>query len=153
MIQKYEGFFSNLFKKKVVDPVKNTPSISYDEIVEFINDSFIELIDNGYTVKNKYMVDPYVQITKHPHIKGRLRQDKDIPYKLIDIKGDILSFHDRLKDYGVISIEYAFVYENDKGGLSIDYPKYEELDNGLYDNREVNIFTINFKISNFSQYY
>jgi hypothetical protein len=144
MIQKYEGFLSNLFKKKPVEPVKE-PSISNEKLVELSNDSFIELVDDGYTVKNRYMDGPYVQITKHSFYRsGRIRQDKDIPYKFIDVKADVLAFHRRLKDYD-IDIEYSFVYENDKGGLSCDYPKYEDFEKGDYDNREVSILTIYIK--------
>ena len=140
MIQKYEGFLSNLFKKKPVEPVKN-PLIRDEKLVELGNDSFIELVDYGYTIKirNKSWDDPYVQITKH------LRSREDSPYKFIDVKDYVLSFYDRLKDYGDININFAFVYENDKGGLSCDYPKYEDFEKGDYDNREVSILTIYIK--------
>ena len=123
------------------------------------NDSFIELVDDGYTVKNRYMdgplirlpVSPYVQITNGPYVQitkhsfyrsGSL--GNCIPYKFIDVKADVLAFHSRLKDYD-IDIEYSFVYENDKGGFSCDYPKYEDFEKGDYDNREVSILTIYIK--------
>ena len=141
MIQKYEGFLSNLFKKKV-EPNK-TPLISYESIVELSNDSFIDLTDRGYTIKTKYNLNEeiYTQITKHTFYRSGRIQQKDIPYKFIDVKDDLLSFSDRLKDYGV-DVEYSFVYEDDKGGLSLDSPKYEDFDKGDYDNREVSILTI-----------
>ena len=141
MIQKYEGFLSNLFKKKV-EPNK-TPLISYESIVELSNDSFIDLTDRGYTIKTKYNLNEeiYTQITKHTFYRSGRIQQKDIPYKFIDFKDDVLSFSDRLKDYGV-DVEYSFVYEDDKGGLSLDSPKYEDFDKGDYDNREVSILTI-----------
>ena len=141
MIQKYEGFLSNLFKKKV-EPNK-TPLISYESIVELSNDSFIDLTDRGYTIKTKYNLNEeiYTQITKHTFYRSGRIQQRDIPYKFIDVKDDLLSFSDRLKDYGV-DVEYSFVYEDDKGGLSLDSPKYEDFDKGDYDNREVSILTI-----------
>lgn len=141
MIQKYEGFLSNLFKKKV-EPNK-TPLISYESIVELSNDSFIDLTDRGYTIKTKYNLNEeiYTQITKHTFYRSGRIQQKDIPYKFIDVKDDVLSFSDRLKDYGV-DVEYSFVYEDDKGGLSLDSPKYEDFDKGDYDKREVSILTI-----------
>ena len=141
MIQKYEGFLSNLFKKKV-EPNK-TPLISYESIVELSNDSFIDLTDRGYTIKTKYNLNEeiYTQITKHTFYRSGRIQQKDIPYKVIDVKDDVLSFSDRLKDYGV-DVEYSFVYEDDKGGLSLDSPKYEDFDKGDYDKREVSILTI-----------
>ena len=112
MIQKYEGFLSNLFKKKnePVKPIVRTPLISYESIVELSNDCFIELQDRGYTVETKYDLneDIYVQITKHTFYKsGRVRPE-DIPYKFIDVKDDVLSFHDRLKEQNV-DIGYSFV--------------------------------------------
>jgi hypothetical protein len=147
MIQKYEGFLSNLFKKKN-EPVKSivrTPLISYESIVELSNDCFIDLQDRGYIVKTKYDLneDIYVQITKHTFYKsGRVRPE-DIPYKFIDVKDDVLSFYDRLKEYDSnIKFSVAFVYENDKGGLSCDNPKYNDFEKGDYDNREVSILTI-----------
>jgi hypothetical protein len=142
MIQKYEGFLSNLFKKKSVEKVRK----NYKDIVELSNDCFIELQDIGYTVETKYDLneDIYVQITKHAFYKsGRVRPE-DIPYRFIDVKDDVLSFHDRLKEQN-IDIGYSFVYENDKGGLSRDNPKYEDFEKGDYDNREVSILTIYIK--------
>ena len=141
MIQKYEGFLSNLFNKKV-EPNK-TPLISYESIVELSNDSFIDLTDRGYTIKTKYNLNEeiYTQITKHTFYRSGRIQQRDIPYKFIDVKDDLLSFSDRLKDYGV-DVEYSFVYEDDKGGLSLDSPKYEDFDKGDYDKREVSILTI-----------
>ena len=148
MIQKYEGFLSSLFKKKD-EPVKTTvrtPLISYDGITELSNDSFIDLTDRGYTIKTKYDLNDelYVQITKHAFYKsGRVRPE-DISYKFIDVKDDVLSFHDRLKEQN-IDIGYSFVYENDKGGLSCDNPTYDDFEKGDYDNREVSILTISIK--------
>ena len=109
------------------------------------NGSFQELIDSGYTIENVQnyswfrdedlnVPNPYIQITKQC-------RRKEIPYKFIDVKDDVLSFHDRLKDYGV-SINFTFVYENDKGGLSRDNPLYEDFERGDFDNREVSILTI-----------
>lgn len=71
------------------------------------------------------------------------RRKQDISYKFIDVKDDVLSFSDRLKLYD-IDVEYSFVYENNKGGLSLDRPTYEELERGDYDNREVSILTLRF---------
>ena len=141
MIQKYEGFLSNLFKKKV-EPNK-TPLISYESIVELSNDSFIDLTDRGYTIKTKYNLNEeiYTQITKHTFYRSGRIQQKDIPYKFIDVKDDVLSFHDRLKEQN-IDIGYSFFHEHDKGGLSCDNPKYEDFDKGDYDKREVSILTI-----------
>lgn len=132
MIQKYEGFLSNLFKKKP-EPVK----INHDMIIELSNDCFLELEDRGYKVKTKYDLNNelYTQITKDVIVRGR-------GYNFIDIKDDVLSFYDRLKDYGDVNIIFAFVYDNDKGGLSCDQPKYEDFEKGDYDNREVIILTI-----------
>jgi hypothetical protein len=140
MIQKYEGFLSNLFKKKP-EPVK----INHDDIIELSNDCFIELKDRGYQVRTKYDLNNelYTQITKDVTLRGR---GSEVPYNFIDIKDDVLSFYDRLKDYGVVNINFAFVYENDKDfGLSCDHPQYEEFEKGDYDNREVSILTITFK--------
>jgi len=134
-LKTHEGFF-DFFKKKV-----NKKSIDYNQINDLVNDSFLELIDNGYTVKNGHMGYPYIQITKHPYINGRLFKKKDIPYKFTDVKSDVLSFYDRMKSHGV-DINFAYVYENDKGGLSIDKPTYQELESGLYDNRDVSILTL-----------
>jgi hypothetical protein len=143
MIQKYEGFLSNLFKKKSVEQVRKNHDYKY--IVELSNDSFIDLTDRGYTIKTKYDLndDLYVQITKHAFYKsGRVRPE-DIPYKFIDVKDDVLSFYDRLKEYDLnIKFSVSFVYENDKGGLSCDYPTYDDFEKGYYDNREVSILTI-----------
>ena len=141
MIKKYEGFLSNIFKKKVEllplwEPKK--PLISEEDIIKFSNEYFIELIDKEYTIKTKHDLNDelYVQITKQ-------RRRQDIPYKFIDVKDDVLSFSDRLKLYD-INVEYSFVYENNNGGLSLDSPKYEELESGDYDNREVSILTLRF---------
>ena len=139
MIKKYEGFL-DLFKKKSKDkyldkPIRNR--VNGDKIIELIDDSFIELVDNGYTVKNNYFYESYVQITKH----NGIRKNRDIMYRFLDVKDNVLSFCDRLKQYD-INIDFGFVYENDKGGLSILKPTYEELDGGLYDNREVCILTL-----------
>jgi hypothetical protein len=138
MIQKYEGFLSNLFKKKPV--VK----INHDSIIELSNDCFLELEDRGYKVKTKYDLNNelYTQITKDVTLRGR---GSEVPYNFIDIKDDVLSFYDRLKDYGDVNINFAFVCNNDKGGFSCDYPKYEDFEKGDYDNREVTILTISFK--------
>jgi len=132
-----EGFLSNLFKKKPV--VK----INHDSIIELSNDCFLEVKDRGYKVKTKYDLNNelYTQITKDVTLRGRV---SEVPYNFIDIKDDVLSFYDRLKDYGV-NINFAFVYENDKGGLSCDNPKYEDFEKGDYDNREVSILTISIK--------
>lgn len=136
MIQKYEGFL-NLFKKNKKS--SEVPSIGYEDMLKLSNDSFIELVDKGYTVKNKFNEgDPYVQITKH---RGSLQRSIEIPYDFIDVKDDVLSFTDRIKDHK-INVNYAFVYDNDMGGFSIDNPKYEDFENGDYDNRDVSILTI-----------
>lgn len=138
MIKKYEGFLSNIFKKKVEPKKPLNPLINEEDIVKFSNEYFIELIDKEYTIETKHDLNDelYVQITKQ-------RRKKDISYKFIDVKDDVLSFSDRLKLYD-IDVEYSFVYENNKGGLSLDRPTYEELERGDYDNREVNILTLRF---------
>jgi hypothetical protein len=141
MIQKYEGFLSNLFKKKSVEQVRKNHDYKY--IVELSNDSFIDLTDRGYTIKTKYDLNDelYVQITKHSFYRSGHIRPEDIPYKFIDVKDDVLSFHERLKEQN-IDIVYSFVYENDKGGLSCDNPTYDDFEKGYYDNREVSILTI-----------
>ena len=143
MIKKYEGFLSNIFKKKSVEQVRKNHDYKY--IVELSNDCFIEIQDRGYTVKTKYDLngDIYVQITKHTFYKSGHIRPEDIPYKFIDVKDDVLSFYDRLKEYDLnIKFSVSFVYENDKGGLSCDYPTYDDFEKGYYDNREVSILTI-----------
>ena len=104
MIQKYEGFLSSLFKKKV------RKNHDYKYIVELSNDCFIEIQDRGYTVKTKYDLngDIYVQITKHTFYKSGHIRPEDIPYKFIDVKDDVLSFYDRLKEYDLNSLIRRF---------------------------------------------
>lgn len=158
MIQKYEGFLSNLFKskdKKVKSDFrywkddKSPEKLRnyYVKVRELSNDCFIELEDRGYTIETKFDLNGtlYTQITKLKIEMGRF--NKEMSYNFIDIKDDILSFHDRLEDDkdGIGDIEYSFVYNNDKGGFSCDYPKYEDFEKGDYDNREVTILTISFK--------
>jgi len=58
----YEGFL-NFFRKK--DKIR-PKGADYDKVLELSSDCFVELVDKGYTVDNKYMENPYVQITKHP---------------------------------------------------------------------------------------
>jgi hypothetical protein len=137
MIKKYEGFFSNIFKKKEV----NKKDINYNEIVKISIETFTDLTDSGFSLKNSYDLNEnfYVQITKH----YRGRQHKDIPYKFIKVKDDVLSFYDRVKEIEPdCNIKFSFVYENKEGGLSSKSPKYEEFERGDYDNREVEILTI-----------
>lgn len=136
MIKKYEGFL-DFFRKKKPQPSK--VSINYNEVIQLTKDSFAELVDNGWTVNNKYMEFPYVQITKDKLIRRKVLQE--VPYKFIDVKDDVLSFCDRVMELGV-EIEIAYVYENDKGGYSKDEPTYEDFESGKYDNREVSILTI-----------
>jgi len=135
MIKTYEGFF-DIFKR---NKYTKTKGADYDKVLELSADCFVELVDKGYTVDNKYMENPYVQITRHPITRGR--KDKDYPYKFIDVKDDVLTFCDRLQELSV-SVNFAYVYANDKGGLSIDRPTYEEIESGTYDNREVSILTL-----------
>lgn len=143
-VKKYEGFL-NFFRKKDKTTIPDE-TISYDNVIELTKDSFIELVDKGYTVENKYMEFPYVQITKDGirvsmTNRGRVRNSIELPYKFIDVKDEVLSFCDRVMELGV-KIEIAYVYENDKGGYSSEKPTYEDLNNGLYDDREVSILTI-----------
>jgi hypothetical protein len=133
-----EGFFDIFKRNKYTKP----KGADYNKVIELSNDCFIDLTDSGYIVKNMFIHhgqdwEPYIQITKHHHGNKR----KDIPYKFIDVKDDVLSFCDRVKEYD-ISIEFAFVYENDKGGLSKDNPTYHDFNSGKYDDREVSILTI-----------
>ena len=130
-----EGFFDIFKRTKYTKP----KGADYDKVLELSNDCFVELVDKGYTVDNKYMENPYVQITKLPIIIGR--KDREYPYKFIDVKDDVLTFCDRVKELGV-HVNFAYVYANDKGGLSIDKPTYEEIESGVYDNREVSILTL-----------
>lgn len=136
MIKKYEGFL-DFFRKKKPQPSK--VSINYNEVIQLTKDSFAELVDNGWTVNNKYMEFPYVQITKHNERRRKVAVDN--PYRFIDVKDDVLSFCDRVRELDV-EVGFAFVYENDEGGYSKDEPTYEDFESGKYDNREVSILTI-----------
>lgn len=135
------------FEALEIEQPVNLLLISYDDIVKLSNDSFMELEDIGYTIKtNKidrsFLGYMFVQIFKQS--KRSHNQHFDNPYNFIDIKDDVLSFHDRLKEYNA-NIVYSFVYENDEGGYSLDRPTYEDFEMGVYDKREVSIFTIYIK--------
>lgn len=154
MIKTYEGFF-DFFKKKKVDisddiDENKLPSITHTKILEISEEVFNELKDRGYTIKLTHdswssQDESYVQITKHPFKRrGGLDQSTDIPIKFIDIKDDVLTFNDMIMEYNV-DISYAYVYENDRGGLSKDEIKGLDFENGSYDDRYVNILTIYIK--------
>lgn len=132
-----EGFF-DFFKRKKKVEVERKP-IDYNEIKDIVRDSFVDLTDTGYTVKTKVMDNLYVQITKHNERRRKVAVDN--PYKFIDVKDDVLSFCDRVRELDV-EVGFAFVYENDEGGFSKDKPTYEDFESGKYDNREVSILTI-----------
>lgn len=133
MIKTYEGFF-DIFKR---NKYTKTKGADYDKVLELSADCFVELVDKGYTVDNKYMENPYVQITRLKY-KTTILPPK---FMFIDVKDDVLTFCDRLQELSV-SVNFAYVYANDKGGLSIDRPTYEEIESGTYDNREVSILTL-----------
>ena len=138
MIRKYEGFLDRYLGLKVKQVKRNTIDI-FNKMKELSEDTFVDTIWNGYSVKNSSgdgMTEPYVQIVKGVNKKGI-----EIQFKFKDVKDDILTFFNRMKDEN-INLEFAFVYENNQGGLSSIKPKYEDLEKGLYDEKEVSILTI-----------
>jgi len=138
MIRKYEGFLDRYLGLKVKQVKRNIIDI-FNKMKELSEDTFVDIIWNGYSVKNSSgdgMTEPYVQIVKGVNKKGI-----EIPFKFKDVKDDILTFFNRMKDEN-INLEFAFVYENNQGGFSSIKPKYEDLEKGLYDEKEVSILTI-----------
>lgn len=140
MIRKYESFLDIFRKSKrqnvSMKQIKKSLKDVFYKMKEISEDTFFDI---GYSVKNSTgdgMTLPYVQI-----VKGVNRKGIEIPFNFKDVKDDVLTFHNRMKEED-INLEFAFVYENDKGGLSSEKPTYDDLESGLYDEREVSILTI-----------
>ena len=135
MIRKNEGFLDMFRSKKT-----NKSNIDvFSKMKEVSEDTFVDITWSGYSVKNSSgvgMTEPYVQI-----VKGVNRKGIEIPFKFKDVKDDVLTFHDRMKEEN-INLEFSFVYENDEGGFSSIKPSYDDLEKGIFDDKEVSILTI-----------
>lgn len=134
MIKKYVSFL-DIFKRKKIS--KDTDKKNFIEVFnkmkEISNNVFCNISE--YIVKNDTggdMTEPYVQIIK---------TEDETPFIFRDIKDYIVKFFNRMNNEN-INLEFHMTFENENGGLSIIKPTYQDIQSGLYDEKEIIILTI-----------
>jgi hypothetical protein len=78
------------------------------------------------------MTEPYVQIIK---------TEDERPFIFRDLKDYIVKFFNRMNNEN-INLRFHITFENEKGGLSVVKPTYQDIQSGLYDEKEIIILTI-----------
>jgi hypothetical protein len=134
MIKNYESFL-DIFKRKKIpkEPNKNNLIEIYNKMKEISNIVFYNMSE--FIVKNSTggdMTEPYVQIFK---------TKDERPFIFRDLKDYIVNFFNRMNNEN-INLEFRMTFKNEKGGLSVVGATYQDIESGLYDEKEIIILTM-----------